>query len=99
LPDYTDNAPALVANDDESAPGDQGPSAAPEMAGGGAKPDIKAPADEQGNVRSAVQNASKQKAAAAQPDRRGLLERIFHPHQTNQSTQQQSAGQRPHWPF
>jgi penicillin-binding protein 2 len=99
MPDYSTNAPALVATGDESAPDNGGPAAAPEMGAGGAAPDIKADADAQGNVRTAVETAAMHKNAPAQADRRGLLERIFHPHQSNQPTQPQPAGQRPHWPF
>jgi penicillin-binding protein 2 len=98
LPDYTDNAPALVASGDESAT-DNGPGAAtPEMGGGSAAPDIKTEADAQGNVKEAVRKAAMHKAAPPAPDRRSLMERIFHPRQSNQPTQQ-SSGQRPHWPF
>jgi penicillin-binding protein 2 len=97
LPDYTDNAPALVASGDESAPGD-GPGATPEMGAGGAAPDIKADADAQGNVKEAVKKAAMHKAAPAAPDRRNILERIFNPRQSNQPTQQSTA-HRPHWPF
>ena len=99
LPDYTDNAPALVSAGDESAPDDKAAGAAPEMGGGGATPDITAAADAQGNVRAAIRRAAQQKALPAQPDRRSLLERIFHPRQTSQPNQQQPAGKRPHWPF
>lgn len=100
MPDYSDKAPALVAADDESATGNQGPSASPEMGGGGAAPDIKADADDQGNVKLAVQKAAHQKPAP-QPDRRSLFDRFFHPHQSNQQNQQQQQppAKRPHWPF
>jgi penicillin-binding protein 2 len=99
LPSYTDNTPALAATNDDSAPDNQTPGAAPEMATGAAAPDIKADADAQGNVNAAVQNAALHKAAPAQPDRRSLLERIFHPRQSNQQTQQPPSGQHAHWPF
>jgi hypothetical protein len=69
------------------------------MGGGGAAPDIKADADAGGNVHAAIQRAAlKRKQGSAQPDRRGLLERIFNPHSSNQQNQQ-SSGKRPHWPF
>ena len=43
MPDYTDNAPALVAAGDESSPGDQGPGASAFWGSHrGAAPDIKA---------------------------------------------------------
>jgi penicillin-binding protein 2 len=99
LPDYTNNAPALVAAGDESAPDDASPGAAPDMGGGGAKPDIKADSDAGGNVKAAVRKAAMTKAAPAQPDRRNLLERIFNPHPSNQPTQPPPTGKRPHWPF
>jgi penicillin-binding protein 2 len=97
LPDYTDNAPALVAAGDESAPDNAASGAAPEMGSGGAAPDITADADAQGSVKNALK-ASMQKHTASQPDRRSLFERFFHPHQSNQQNQQ-PAGQRAHWPF
>jgi len=100
LPDYTDKAPALVAEGDESAPEDKASGDEPQMGGGGATPDIKADADAQGNVKAAVRKAALQKPVAAQPDRRNLLERFFHPRTTNQpTTQPQPVGKRPHWPF
>ena len=99
LPDYTDNAPALVSAGDESAPGDTSPGAAPQMGGGGAAPDIKAEADAGGNVKAAVKRAAAHKTATPAPDHRSLLDRIFHPHQSNQPNPQQPSGQRPHWPF
>jgi len=99
LPDYTNNAPALVAAGDESAPDDTSPGAAPDLGSGGAKPDIKADSDAGGNVKAAVRTAALRKAAPAQPDRRSLLERIFNPHPSTQPTQQQPTGKRPHWPF
>ena len=104
LPDYKDNAPALVSADDESVPDSHAAAAKPDMGGGAAAPDIKAEADSQGNVHAAVQKATLQKAALQkaaplQPDRRSLLERIFHPHPSNQQNQPPPAGKRPHWPF
>jgi len=77
LPDYTDNAPALVSASDESAPDDHAAGAAPEMGGSTAAPDITADADAQGNVHAAVQRAARQKAVQQpQPDRRNLFERF-----------------------
>jgi penicillin-binding protein 2 len=101
LPDYSDN-PALSGSasasaDDESAP-DNGPNAAPEMSHGSAAPDIKADSDSQGSVKNAEKMARAGKGAAPAPDRRSLLERIFHPKQSNQNNQQTS-GQHPHWPL
>jgi penicillin-binding protein 2 len=99
LPSYTDNATALASTGDDSAPDNQTPAAAPQMGSGTAAPDIKPEADAQGNVHAAVQRAKlRSSSAPAQPDRRNLLQRIFNPH-PSQPTQQQSAGQRPHWPF
>jgi penicillin-binding protein 2 len=98
LPDYSNNAPALVATGDESAPDNQAPGAAPEMASGAAAPDIKADADAQGNVSAAVRAAAMHKSVAATPDRRSLLERIFHPQPSNQQNQP-SSGNHAHWPF
>jgi len=99
IPDYSANAPALVAAADESVPQNHAAGAEPEMGGGTAHPDIRAEADSQGNVRSAVQKAALRKPAPPQPDRRSLLERIFHPHPSNPQNQQQSGPKRPHWPF
>jgi penicillin-binding protein 2 len=99
LPDYSDKAPALVAEGDESAPEDKTAGAEPEMGGGGATPDIKADADAQGNVKAAIRRASTQKSVSSEPDRRSLFERFFHPKPSNQTTQPQSSGKRPHWPF
>ncbi len=100
LPDYSDAAPALTgsaSSSEDSAP-DNGPNAAPEMAGGAAAPDIKSDADAQGSVKNAEKMAKSRKASAPGPDRRSLLDRIFHPRQSNQNNPQPS-GQRPHWPF
>jgi penicillin-binding protein 2 len=100
LPDYSDAAPALTgsaSSSEDSAP-DNGPNAAPEMAGGAAAPDIKSDADAQGSVKNAEKMAKSRKASAPAPDRRSLLDRIFHPRQSNQNNPQ-SSGQRPHWPF
>jgi penicillin-binding protein 2 len=103
LPDYSDKAPALVAEGDESAPGDKTTGDEPDMGGNKATPDIKADADAQGSVKAALRKAATQKPVAAQPDRRNLFERFFHPHTSNQSTQPsqptQPVGKRPHWPF
>ena len=99
LPDYSSSTPALVAAGDESAPENHASGAEPEMGGDGAAPDIKADADAQGNVHTAVQKAALRKPVAPQPDRRSLLERIFHPRSSNQQNQQQPAAKRPHWPF
>jgi hypothetical protein len=99
LPDYSDAAPALTGSgstSDDSAP-DNGPNSAPEMDHGGAAPDIKADSDAQGSVKNAEKMAKSRRAAAPGPDRRGLLDRIFHPKASNQTTQ--PTGQRPHWPF
>jgi len=96
LPDYSGTTPALVAAGDESAPGDQGPGAAPQMGGGTAAPDIKAEADAQGNVHAAVQKAANNTGAGA-PKKRSLLERIFNPQSSEQSTQQPA--RHAHWPF
>jgi penicillin-binding protein 2 len=98
LPDYKTGAPALVSTGDESAPEDRTSGYEPEMGNGGAAPDIKADADAQGSVRAALLRASHQKAAPT-PDRRSLLERIFHSRQSNQQNQQQPTGRRAHWPF
>jgi len=101
LPDYSDKAPALVSAGDESATRDRAAGAEPDMGGGAARPDIKADADAQGNVHAVMRKAALQKAVAPQPqpDRRNLLERIFHPHASSQQNQQQPAAKRPHWPF
>jgi penicillin-binding protein 2 len=99
LPDYKDNAPALVATGDESAPKNAGGTEAPEMADDSAAPDIKEDADQQGSVKAAVQKAARAKAAAPQPDRRSLFQKWFHPQQSNTNNQPQPAGKRPHWPF
>jgi len=97
LPDYSGTTPALVAAGDESAPGDQEPGAAPQMAGSNASPDIKAEADAQGNVHRAVQKAALHNTATNTQQHRSLLERIFNPQQSNQPNQQ--ATKRAHWPF
>jgi len=102
LPDY-DAAPALTGPadtagpNDDSAP-DNGPNAAPEMAHGAAAPDIRADADAQGSVKNAEKMAHARKAAAPAPDRRSLLDRIFHPKPSSQ-TNQPTTGQHAHWPF
>jgi penicillin-binding protein 2 len=98
MPDYNEKAPALVAAGDESATDNQGPSASPEMGGGGSAPDIRADADAGGNVKAAIRKAAMRKAAP-QPDRRNLLERIFNPHPSSSQNQPPSSGKRPHWPF
>jgi len=96
LPDYKDNAPALVSSGDESAPDDSDAGAAPDMASGGAAPDIKADADQQGSVKAAIREAARAKAATPAPDRRSFFQRWFHPQQSNQTNQTQTAGKRPH---
>jgi penicillin-binding protein 2 len=99
LPDYTDKAPALVSDNDESAPDDKTAGAEPEMGGGAAAPDIKADADAQGSVKAAVQQAALKKNTKPQPDNRSILQRIFHSQQSNQSNPSQPSARRPHWPF
>jgi hypothetical protein len=94
MPDYSGTTPALVAAGDESAPDNQTPGAAPEMARSGASPDIKADADDQGNVNAAIRKAAHPEAASA-PKRRSLLERIFNPQPDNNP----QAAKRSHWPF
>jgi hypothetical protein len=69
------------------------------MGAANASPDIKADADAQGNVKSALQTNARQKHEKPTPDRRNLLERIFNPRQSNQQPQPQSAPPRAHWPF
>jgi penicillin-binding protein 2 len=99
LPDYTDNAPALVGQDDESAPDDKAPGAEPEMGGNNATPDIAAGSDLAGNVKAAVQRAAQQKTVKPQPDRRNIFQRFFNPHPNTPTNQTQPAGHHAHWPF
>jgi len=101
LPDYTDKTPALVAENDESAPSDKVQGDEPQMSHGAAEPDIRSGSDAEGNVKAAVRRASIQKPVVSQPDRRNIFERFFHPSQSNQPTKSQAspAPRRPHWPF
>jgi penicillin-binding protein 2 len=101
LPDYTEKAPALVAENDESVPSDKAQGDEPQMSHGGGAPDIRASSDAEGNVKAAVHRAATQRPVVPQADRRNILERFFHPNQSNQPTKSQAspAPRRPHWPF